>query len=77
MYLNTPKRISNTVYGDPANFIIGGVQHRVIDTPARGMCGGTPECKLNFPSSHSKRVGFLCMTGNPYALFGRLAGVIE
>ncbi len=38
---------------------------------------GTREYQLNFPSSHSKRVGFLCMAGNPYALFGRLAGVIE
>ena len=38
---------------------------------------GTREYQLIFPSSHSKRVGFLCMTGNPYALFGRLAGVIE
>lgn len=63
MYLNTTKKIIDTVCGNPADFIIGGVQnHRVIDTPHRGMWGGTPECKLNSgfcaPNTHT----FSCTT---------------
>ena len=59
MYLNTTKKIKDTVYGNPADFIIGGVQnHRVIDTPHRGMWGGTPECKLNSGFLHQIPIPF-------------------
>lgn len=61
MNLNTTKKINHTVLGIPAIIINGGVQLRVIDTPHRGMWGGTPECKLNSgihtPNTHT----FSCM----------------
>lgn len=64
MCLNIQKRISNTVYGNPADFIIGGVQnHRVIDTPHRGLWGGTPECKLNSGFCAQKPHTFSCTGG--------------
>ena len=77
MHLNNTKKIRvQLVIGGASSTCVFGSKtnnyQRLSESVAR-----TREYQLIFPSSHSKRVGFLCMTDNPYALFGRLAGVIE
>lgn len=63
MYLNTLKRINNTVdTRDARHLNMVGSKKSCFDTQDRHLSGGTPEYKLNFGFLDTKNHTLSCMT---------------